>query len=85
MSHYQYVLVVRTQSGAMDVRYANDAHTRTRVLRKHGIEVVFTLDAGQPEHVEELMQQTMDRVEQQELTHLLVPVYDEARRVGFAI
>jgi len=35
--------------------------------------------------VEELMQQTMDVVEQQELTHLLVPVYDEARRVGFAI
>jgi hypothetical protein len=69
----------------MDVRYANDAHTRTRVLRKHGIEVLFTHDAGQQEHVEELMQQTMDRVEQQELTHLLVPVYDEARRVGFAI
>jgi hypothetical protein len=69
----------------MDVRYANDAYTRTRVLRKHGIEVVFTHDAGQPEHVEELMQQTMDVVEQQELTHLLVPVYDEARRVGFAI
>jgi hypothetical protein len=69
----------------MDVRYANDAHTRTRVLRKHGIEVLFTHDAGQQEHVEELMQQTMDVVEQQELTHLLVPVYDEARRVGFAI
>lgn len=82
---YQYVLVVQTVEGELAVRYATDAYTRTRVLAKHGVTVLYVHDAGQAEHVEELMQQTMDVVERDELVEYLVPVHAEARRVGFMV
>jgi hypothetical protein len=83
MAHYQFVGVVRTPAGELAVRYASDARTRTRVLRKHGYDVLFFLDAGQPEHTEELMHQLLDHVEANELIDLVDTVRTEAEAVGF--
>jgi len=83
MAHYQFVGVVRTPEGQLAVRYASDAYTRTRVLRKAGYDVLFFLDAGQPEHTEELMHQLLDHVELNELIELVDTVRTEAEAVGF--
>jgi hypothetical protein len=83
MSHYQYVIIAQEPSGALSVRYCNDAHTRQRVLAKHGIQTRYLLDLGQPEHQEECMHTLLDRIEQEELVEFAEVARAEAERVGF--
>jgi hypothetical protein len=81
---YQFVGVSRNEVGELAVRYASNAG-RARHLERVGHTEVMFIDLGQPEHQEEAVHQLMDHVEQNERVDLVIPVYDEAVRVGFAL
>jgi len=84
MKFYRFVGVSRKEDGVLAVRYASDAG-RARALERVGHTDVMFIDLGQPEHPEEAIHALMDYVEANERVDLLIPVYDEAVRVGFAI
>ena len=81
---FQFVGVSRKENGVVSVRYASSAK-RARHLERVGHTDVMFIDLGQPEEHTEAMTRLMDFVEDNERVDLLVPVYDEAVRVGFAI
>jgi len=81
---FQFVGVSRKENGVLSVRYASSAKRAGHLKRVGHTDIMF-IDLGQPEDHTEAVARLMDFVEDNEREDLLVPVYDEAVRVGFAI